>query len=75
MSVTELTPRPGLARVDRSELEIRAAALIRDARGTESQERFAQWLGVDPRTIGAWERLEKRVPGWALVAIRERRAA
>jgi len=74
MAPNLLALRP-LARVNRSEAEVRAAAAIREARGAESQEQFAQWLGVDPRTIGAWERLEKRVPGWALIVVQERRAA
>jgi len=74
MTANMLLLRP-LARLDRARAERLASEAVRSARGQESQERFAERLGVAPRSVRAWELGEKRVPGWVLIAIQERKAA
>jgi DNA-binding transcriptional regulator YiaG len=74
MTTTLLTLTP-MPRIDRARAERLASEAVRAARGAESQERFAERLGVAPRSVRAWELGEKRVPGWVLIGIQERRAA
>jgi DNA-binding transcriptional regulator YiaG len=74
MTTTLLTLTP-MPRIDRARAERLASEAVRAARGAESQERFAERLGVASRSVRAWELGEKRVPGWVLIAIHERRAA
>jgi len=81
MTAAKVTPLLPPARIDRSACNREARLAVREWRCAKGwpQDRAARYLGIDARTLRAYENGECAVPGWVLVAIgvavRDRKAA